>query len=495
MKSKPVLPILLLIMAALACGLPLSAPAPTLTATEQIIPTSPAISSPTAPASEPVPNNIPEESDLIRQGAARSLLEPYNIDEIALGDFDEESTSCGADYLAGTPAEDGQILLRLGYWQALRPEGLELFIGPQPDGIEYIEVLNSTNGLGMLIYEDGQPITRQALEIGPCQQLLKIPFQTDFEIDTVFISFKNPQAVWQLASVEMLGRVQAFSDPPVFWRVPLDGYPAGLAVNETGLVYVITDPDGFANYADPARDSLYSYDVEGNQLKKFSIPNGSNLVDVNADPFGNLVVIDSTYGWFISLSPEGEQLSAGGEDLTGQVAVSPLDGNVYILTGSAIRVYASDTGEFLREMPLNDIHSHIRLAFDPQGHLYTLRDHDWAAELLQLDPLTGQEINLIPLERSSTVDILASDIAIDGSGNFYILFIMNDGNIAVHVLDPQGSLLRRLGKLTYDPVDRPEGTFFEPRKIAVTPDGRFLLITDGIDGNFSLTAYLLEPEP
>lgn len=494
MKSKPVLSILLLIVTTLACGLPLSAPAPTLTSPEQIIPTSPAIPSPTAPASEPVPNNIPE-SDLIRQGAARSLLEPYSIDEIALGDYDEESTSCGTDYLANTPAEDGQILLRLSYWQALLPEGLELFLGPQPDGIEYIEVLNSTTGLGKLIYEDGQPITRQALDTGSCQQLLTIPFQTNFEIDTVFISFKNPQAVWQLASVEMLGRMQAFSDPPVFWRLPLDGYPAGLAATETGLVYVITDPDGFANYADPARDSLYSYDVEGNQLKKFSIPNGSNLVDVNADPFGNLVVIDSTYGWFISLSPEGEQLSAGGEDLTGQVAVSPLDGNVYILTGSAIRVYTSDTGEFLREMPLNDIHSHAKLAFNPQGHLYTLRDYDWAAELLQLDPLTGQEINRIPLERSSTVDILASDLAIDGSGNFYILFTMNDGEIAIHILDPQGGLLHRLGKLTYDPADRPEGTFFEPREIAVTPDGRFLLIADGIDGDFSLTAYLLEPEP
>lgn len=118
----------------------------------------------------------------------------------------------------------------------------------------------------------------------------------------------------------------------------------------------------------------------------------------------------------------------------------------------------------------------------------------WEALLLELDPLTGEELDATPLKRSTNVDIEPRDLAIEENGNFYVLFSMNAGRVAVHLLDPQGNLLRRFGQLTYDPENWPEGSFFEPRAIAVSPDGRFVFIADGFENNVYLTAFLLEAE-
>lgn len=193
-----------------------------------------------------------------------------------------------------------------------------------------------------------------------------------------------------------------------------------------------------------------------------------------------------------SCPPEGEQLTVGGEGVFGAAAVSPLDGNLYLLMGSQIHVYATDTGEFLRLLPLDNLHTHASLAFAPNGRLFTLRDYDWDAALLELDPLTGAEGDSIPLRHSTVTDTLVRDLAIDAAGNFYGL---NAAQIAIHVLSPNGSLIQRFGQLTSDPADRPEGAFLDPRAIAVSPDGRFLLVADGYGNESTLTAFLLEPQP
>ncbi|MFO7586099.1 MAG: hypothetical protein R6W69_15335 [Anaerolineales bacterium] len=424
----------------------------------------------------------PETNDLIRQGASRSRLDPYEIDDIALG-RKEGKTLCGEEWLANLDNESGEIILTLTYPAPLLPERLELYIGREAPGIRRIELLNSLSGLGKLIYESGQSIQADPLS-GVCAKKLTIPASADFEVDKIFISFENPMAVAQLGAVEMLGRLDAYIEPPIFWRVPLPGTPAGLAINKNGLVFAATEPNG-----------LFAYDMEGNQLKQFSIPNEAMLTDVATDLFGNLVAVDFAYGWFIVISPEGEHLTIGGESVFGDAAVNPIDSNLYLLMGSQVHVYTTDTGEFLRSMPLDDLHTHTSLAFTPDGRLYVLQDFDWEPKLLELDTLTGHELDTIAVERSHSVDIVASDLAIDAAGNFYILFHMNTADIAIHMLAPNGSLVRRFGKLTSNPDDRPKGTFFEPRAITVSPDGRFILIADGFEDNATLTAYLLELRP
>jgi DNA-binding beta-propeller fold protein YncE len=281
----------------------------------------------------------------------------------------------------------------------------------------------------------------------------------------------------------MVGKLYGYLDAPVFWRVPLESTPRSLAVGKNGLVYVVT-----------ADGRLHTFDVDGNQLPALSLPSGTKPSHVVADPFGSLVIIDDEQGRFFVLSTEGKLLASGGQDIFGPAAVSPEDGNLYLLMGSAIHIYTIDTGDFVRIMPLDDLHSYAGLAIDKLGALYTVRDYDWDPTWVQLTSSTGEEMNAMPLKTSNMVDNAASDVAIDASGNCYVLFIGNTGNIAVHKLDPNGYFLNRFGKLDYDSDPTPEGLLFEPRAIAVSPDGRYIFITDGYEEKSHLTAFLLEPE-
>jgi sugar lactone lactonase YvrE len=491
-SKKLFIVITLLLFAALACSLPFAARPEPKTGETVLLP-EPEDASPPTPQPAPTALDLPEpDDDLIRQGAARSYLDPYAVDDIGTGQYQSDDGYCGEPSLAGLPEEGGEIILALSYSSPLLLERIEIYKSGQPDGIRRIELLNSTSGLGQIIYESGQNIQRQALTVGPCQERLNFSVQDEFEADTIFVSFENLAAASQIRSVEMLGRLNAFAEPPVFWRIPLDSYPISLAVNNMGMIYLAANPNDSASYDDQSQDELHAYDIEGNHLNQFSVPSNTRLTDVAADAFGNLVVVDAGFGWFILVSPEGEHLTIGGDELSGLVAVSPQDGNIYILGSSAIRVYTSDTGELLREMPFNEVgDSYVGLAFDPDGYLYTVRY--WDAVMLKLDPLTGDELDAIPLQYSANVDVEPHDLAIDASKNFYVLFATNVSEVAVHVLGPDGTLLRRFGKLDYEPQDRPEGSFFEPTSIGVSPDGRFIIIADGIQGDYSLTAFLVEP--
>jgi sugar lactone lactonase YvrE len=485
MRKQLLLILAPILLVSLACALPFAEPKidGTVPLPENTTPSTPPLPDPTFSPEPGLPASpVPEADNLIRQGASRSRLDPYEIDDVALWPL-EEAASCGDEWLSSLDPSSGEIILALTYSAPLRAEQLELYVGSDPHGIRRIELLNSLSGLGKLVYESGQSIQASPIS-GVCAQKLTVPASADFEVDTVFISFENPAAVAQLGGVEMLGRLEAYVEAPVFWRVPLSGTPVGLAVNQTGLVFAATEPDG-----------LSAYDVEGNLVKQISVPSEAQLTDVAADPFGNFVVVDDGYGWFILMTPEGEHLTVGGTDVFGAAAVSPLNGNLYLLMGSQIHVYTADTGEFLRLMPLDDLHTHTSLAFAPDGRLFTLRDYDWDAALLELDPLTGAEGDSISLRRSNITDTLVRDLAIDAAGNFYILYGINAAQIAVHVLSPDGVLIKRFGKLAYDFENIPEGEFFDPRAIAVSPDGRFVLVADGYEDNSSLTTFLLETEP
>jgi DNA-binding beta-propeller fold protein YncE len=388
-------------------------------------------------------------------------------------------------------ASDQPASLTLTYPTPVLASQIDLYTLGQPGDLLRVEVRNSLSGLGRVIHDGGQaalslPEALSDPSQGSCPAKLSLPVKVDFEVDLVIVTVAASPNPLQIDAVGLAGELLGLIEPPVFWRVPLPGTPVSLAVNQNGLVFAATEPDG-----------LFTYDVEGNQLKQHSIPNGAQLTDVTADPFGNFVIIDDGYGWFILMSPEGEHLTIGGEYLYGQGAVSPADGNLYVLKDKSILVYTSDTAEFLREMAIDELPAYSSLAFDPAGRLFSLRNPQWQPELLQLDPQTGAELDAIPLARANQypVEIVARDLAIDASGNFYVLFQMNTGQIAIHVLDSQGSFVSRFGRLTSDPDDWPEGAFFDARALAVSPDGRFVLVADGYDETSYLTAFLLEPEP
>ena len=411
-----------------------------------------------------------------------------------------ESTTADPDFAAGEPdivdcsmpvlpawaplASDRSDTLTLAYPTPLLASQLDIFYIGQPDEILHVEVLNSLSGLGRLIY-DAKDAPLNLLADDACPAKFSLPIDVDIEVDQVIITIAASNKPVQIDAAGLTGELLGYVDMPVFWRVPLPGTPVSLATGENGQVFAITAPRG-----------LYAYDVEGNQLKEFSVPNEAQLTDVTTDPTGNLLVIDKAYGWYILMTPEGEHLVIGGDGLAGSGATDPLTGNVYILQGNVLLIFEADTARLLGDLALDEISIYDSLAFDPQGRMFALRNPQWQPELVQIDSETGEELDAIPLMRANQYyfEIVARDLAVDASGNFYILFGLNTGQIAVHVLDPQGNFLRRFGRLTTDMDDWSEGALFDPRAITVSPDGHFILVADGYEETAFLTAFMVEME-
>jgi DNA-binding beta-propeller fold protein YncE len=277
-------------------------------------------------------------------------------------------------------------------------------------------------------------------------------------------------------------------DLPVFWRISIPseappqefGMPGGIATDGQGNIHVAEGAHG-----------IYSYDVEGNQIRSISSPSNSNLTDVSTDAFGNLIVTDSGYGWFIVLSPSGEQIVAGGEDFDDDgpfaVAVSPADGNLYLRDEARIRVYTSDTAEFLRDLPLES-GAYYGMAFDTAGNLYLAEQY--SASVLKLDPSSGEVLDTLGM--LALANTTPRDLALDEDGNIYVLVNSSPGDAAVYMLDPRGSLLKRFGRLVYQPFEgerQEAATLFDPISLAVTLDGRFLVVCDAMQDRTYLTAF------
>jgi hypothetical protein len=424
-----------------------------------------------------------EESDplLLRQGAFWGYLDPYIADEVAVGDYDAEALSCGSGWLATLPEGSGEITLTLEYLTPVLPEQLVIYTAGAQTGIRRIEMLNSQSGLGVELDLGYLTSGSTPLQEGSCHSRINIPAQSEFEVDQVIISFEDKTFAAGIAAVELLGRLEAFTEPSIYWRVPLPDTPVDIAMGQDGLVYVATQGNG-----------LYIFDVEGNLLKKIDTPIEADIQKLAVDPFGNLVLIDAAYHWFVVLSPEGVQLTAGGDGIYTSIAVDPLTSNIYLMNDNGIEVYTSDTAEAVDQFQFDEAHLFISPAFDSQGTFYLLRDFNWDAAIVTVDPLTGEEQDAFPLVRSEIVETVANDLATDEAGNIYVLFTANTGQIAIHQFSQNGVLLQRFGKLTGDVNDRAEGAFLDPRALAISPDGRFVLVADGYNDQAYLTCFLME---
>lgn len=430
--------------------------------------------------------NVPAEVEstdplLLRQGAAWGYLDPYMADEVAVGTYDPTEMSCSNEWLAALPEESGETILTLEYLTPVLPEQLVIYAAQTQTGIKRIEMLNSLSGLGVeldlgYLASGGTP-----LQEGACAERIRVPLHSEFEVDQVIISFEDNTFAAAIAAVELLGRLQAYTEPSVYWRVPLPDTPVDIAMGQNGLVYVATQGNG-----------LYIYDVEGNQLKKIDTPDQANLISTAVDPFGNLIVTDEAYRWFVVLSPQGVQLTAGGDGFYTDIAVNPLTGNIYLLNNGGVEIYTSDTADLVDKFQFDETHVYTSLAFDPLGTFYMMRDFNWDAAVVTADPLTGEEQNAFPLVRSKLVETVANDLTTDETGNIYVLFASNTAQIAIHQYSPKGVLLQRFGRLTADAGDWADGSFLDPRALAVSPDGRFVLVADGYEDQAYLTCFLME---
>ncbi len=474
-----------------------SIPTMTLIPTEtqeirRVLPTqttfTPLHSTPTLTADVPVPEISP---DLVRQGAAFGMPEGIETDEVAVGLYQPAAPDCGTPWLTSVMDESTHPVLTLQYRTPLNAQWLEIYTSDPNLEIRRVEVLYSRSGLGWMSGERDVPfeLYRQEMGQGACTQRLLIPVNPQAAVDTVILEFDDWSALLTIDAVHILGTIEAYTHELVYWRVLLPDTPVDISLSQTGLLYVAAGDDG-----------LFTYDVEGNLLHQFSVPEHTQLSGVASDASGNLVVLDRGYGWFVLFEPpsvdypNGHQFAAGGEGLSGQIAVSPLDRMIYVLDSGVIHVYAGDSFELQRTIILDETQSYNGLAFDPTGYLYTLQNFNWDAVVLVLDPVTGEEVDAFPLVESDWNEIVAQDLAVDGQGNIYVLFSMNTADIAIHVYTPQGSLLKRFAVLSSEPDGWPEGAFLDPQAISVSPDGRFVFVADGFDQSAFLTAFLMEIE-
>jgi DNA-binding beta-propeller fold protein YncE len=378
--------------------------------------------------------------------------------------------------------------LNLQYAYALVPSEINVVISGNPGGNLRVELINSTSGLSLEIF-DGLADTK-----GKCPGTFTIPVDTDLYLDTIILSFRNTDPAIYIDAVEMIGSIPDFLDIPVFWRIPIPAdslaepesdFPGGLATDPFGNIYVANGNNG-----------LVRYDVEGNLLQRYSVPNESNIRDVAIDNQGQIILTDLVYKWYVTLDQDGIQIDAGGEDFgwnsPRDIAVHPKTGNIYLLDEtdeySRIRVYSPENNQLIQDFPLETIGTqmHKGLAFDQEGFLYTL--DQILGTILKLDADNGDvlnELGYLELSKASP-----SDLAIDQNGNIYVLLNASPENAAVYIYDSFGSLMVRLGRLTYDGEGWMEGVFFFPVGISISPDGKFLSIVE----NGFLTTFLLHEE-
>ena len=417
----------------------------------------------------------------IRQGAAFGYMDAYEVEEVATGLYDPAFPECGDAWLSDFAGDSGENVITLEYLTPVIPTKLELFTNLDPEKIMRVELLNSFSGLSIIFNETQPPVWEQQTNPGACKNSYTLEIDTDIEVDTIFIEFTDLSSAAQLDSAVLTGRLESYADPLVYWRIPIPNTPRDMVVNPLGEIFVATDMLG-----------LYKYDLEGNQLDDYPAPNTADVMSVEADALGNFYLADAGYGWLVVFDAEGIQTNAGGDDIFGRLAYNHLDGSLYLLHGNLIEVYPANTLEFSHQVLLDATHSYGNLTFSPDGRLFLLRDFDWDAVLVEVDPSTGEEINAFPLVNSNKREIVAKDLTMDTAGNIYVLFGMNTGEIAVHMFDPYGNLIQRFGYLTSDANGWAEGSFLDPKAISVTQDGRFLVVADGYEDQSFLTTYLLE---
>lgn len=419
-------------------------------------------------------------SGYIQQGAAFGFMDAYEIEEVATGTYDPNSIECGNSWLLDLADDSGENVITLQYLTPVIPTEIELFTNLDAEIILRVELLNSFSGLSIIYNENQPPEWEQKTNHGGCEKSLALKIETDIEVDTVFVEFSDLSSASQLDAAILSGRLDLYTEPTILWRASLPATPIDLVVNPFGEIFVATDLNG-----------LYKYDLQGNLLADFPTPNIAKVMSVEADSSGNFYVVDSDYGWLVIYDSNGIQMDAGGDNVFGHLAFNPVDGNLFLLHNNKIEVY--DRGlELLRQIILDETHSYGNLAFSPDGRLYILRDHDWDAVLVELDPLTGEENNAFPLVNSNQREIVARDLSVDAEGNVYVLFGMNTGEVAIHMFDARGNLIQRFGHLSSDIEEWPEGSFLDPRAISVTPDGKSLILVDGYADQSFLTAYSME---
>ncbi len=393
---------------------------------------------------------------------------------------------CGNDpypWFSQLENQTAEYNLVFQYAYPVIPLEINILLTHPSSGSFSISVGNKLDELSEQVYSGEIPFN------GDCPSIFTLPIATAYPIDQITLSFADTENPVQISSIELVGKLPYAEEIKPAWRIaiPADDltdsdsqFPGGMAIDGDRNIYLANGQNG-----------LMKFDLDGEFITTFLRSETHNFSDVFIDPFNNILVTDILTKEFIALSKNGTLNTSGGMDFSiyspRAVAVSPFNGNVYLLdvgdVVNRIQVYTSDTGEYLHEIELEQAEypSYKGLAFDSDGFLYTLDSRKGSIVKIDVD----EKMIIAEIAQKYLHNVGTMDLAIDGVGNYYILLANSPENSAVYVLDKTGELLKRFGNLSYDGSPTEPGIFTFPVSIAVSSNSSLLTICE----NGYLTAY------
>ncbi|HOU16150.1 MAG TPA: NHL repeat-containing protein [Anaerolineae bacterium] len=476
-----------------------SAPEAAATATA-FPPTTTPITAPTvttAPPPTPIP--IPPGADkgyrqwAIAASASSAYSDPDHSARQATGKPD--TLVCGDAPSAWSPAEaDGVAWLELSFDVPTVPTLINIIQTNNPSQIVKVELIDFTA-------EYHEIYTARPYAASQCPYTLSIPVEVDYQIGGLRITVNHSVLKAGRAAidaVEVIGSVERPVIPAdtttaeVLWRVGSTS-PELAELSFTMLGGM--DATDSAVYVADAYNGAYIFDLEGSYQGQLAQGEIGYVADVKVGPDGAVYLAELGFRQIVHFNAEGDLLGAFGGYGTGDGEFSgespaalavDLDGNIYALdvgeVGTRVQVFSAE-GEFLRNFPVETELSVKAMDIGPDGTLFLTGAGGY---ILELAPDDGRVIRRLGME--ALADSFPQMLSLDAAGNFYVVTWSPPGAVK---LDAQGQWLERIGvEATNDGVTGwPAGEFLFPVGIAVTGDGRYLFIGDGIGEFAFLTAY------
>lgn len=406
-----------------------------------------------------------------------------------------DTFTCGDYASAWTASETNGIeWLELSYDSPTVPTLINIIQTYNPSQIVKVELID-------FLADYHEIYTAQPYARTECPYTLSIPVEVDYQISGVRITVDHSVlglGRTQIDAVEVIGSVELIFIPEdttsaeVFWRVGSTS-PELAELSFTTLGGM--DATATAVYIADAYTGAYIFDLEGNYQGQLSQGEIGYVVDVKVGPGGDVYMAEIGFRQIVYFNADGDLLGAFGGFGTGDGEFSGdspaalavgLDGSVYALdigdAGTRVQVFTAE-GEFLRSFSIEEELSAKAMDVGPDGTLFLTGAGGYVLELTPDDGRVIQRLGQEALE-----DAFPQMLSVDDAGNFYVVTWSPPGAVK---LDVQGQLLETIGmEAVNDGVTGwPEGEFMFPVGIAVTGDGRYVFIGDGMGEFAFLTAY------
>lgn len=426
-------------------------------------------------------------------------------------------TACSDNGKAWAAARSDSLeWLEVSFAVPVEPKQVNVHISYNPTYITRMELLDTSGQYHQIYAFEARPYAE-------CPTVFSVDVsEIGFQAVAVKITLDQATAPsWvEIDAVELVGRGDA-SQLGALAASPVGPASEGFATPE-GFLWRLGGEKAFDAYArfpglwgmayDPANrvlfiaDALHGVQVigaEGEHIGAFEHDDMRVPQDVKVDARGNVYVAAWGSGKVLVFPPMGggEALVSFGErgkgdgqfgDFSPTHLAVGLDGRIYVHDRNQnskdeyynrIQVF-SPQGAWLQTIQFEDAYfSPAGMDVGPDGNLYVAGFI--GSNVLKYSP-EGELLAELGEDAIRSLDGGPQGIALDAAGNIYLA--LWTGGIAK--LDPQGELLGQWGVLVKDGENPwPEGGFYQPGGVAVTPDGGTVFFSDTSSKYAYVTAF------